>query len=124
MKIHNRASSSRIKDQLYLLSKSIYPQLTDNLVLTGCHSLLVEHIPVDRVEQTKELLGCIMVTEGMYRLPACLENCAVVYPCVGDFTVWHVCLEHDLPDHNYGIFVNGGLLVESCCISHFDNRLK
>jgi len=121
-KIHNRASETRIKNQLYLLSKSVYPELTDNLVITGAHSLLVNELPKDQVKATKDLLGDILVTEGKYRLPACLDQRAVVYPEQGEFTVYHVCLANENAESNYGIFANGGLLVESCCQLHFEKN--
>ena len=121
-KIHNRASETRIKNQLYLLSKSVYPELTDNLVITGAHSLLVTEIPKDQVKATKDLLGDILVTEGKYRLPACLDQRAVVYPEQGEFTVYHICLDNENANSNYGIFANGGLSVESCCRLHFEKN--
>jgi len=121
-KIHNRASETRIKNQLYLLSKSVYSELTENLVLTGAHSLLVNELPKDQVKATKDLLGDILVTEGKYRLPACLDQRAVVYPEQGEFTVYHVCLENENANSNYGIFANGGLSVESCCRLHFEKN--
>lgn len=56
-----------------MCSKSIYPELTENLVITGSRSLLVGKIPSDLIESTKKLLGNIIVTEDKYRLPCCLE---------------------------------------------------
>jgi len=123
-KIHNRASETRIKNQLYLLSKSVYPELTDNLVITGSHSLLVDDLPKDQVKATKELLGNIYVTEGKYRLPVCLDQRSTVYPEQGEFTVYHVCLENENESSNYGIYANGTLLVESCCRLHFEKNFS
>ena len=110
---------TRIKDQLYMCSKSIYPELTENLVITGSHSLLVDKIPSDLIEPTKNLFGNIMVTEGKYRLPCCLDDRSIVYPLEGKYNIYHVALENDNHGHNYGIYANG-LLVESCCINHID----
>jgi hypothetical protein len=47
-----------------------------------------------------------------------------VYPEQGEFTVYHVCLDNENTDSNYGIFANGGLLVESCCRLHFEKNFK
>ena len=123
-KIVNRASETRIKNQLYLLSKSIYPELTDNLVITGSHSLLVDQLPTDQIKATKELLGNIYVTEGKYRLPVCLDQRSIVYPEKGEFTIYHVCLENESESGNYAMYANGTLLVESCCRLHFDENFK
>ncbi len=116
--IHNRALEDRIKDQLYICSKSVYPELEENLVLTGCHSLLVDHLAKEYLEPTKEVLGCVMLTQGKYRIPACVDQRAEVWDHKGDYTVYHVALENESPETNYAIWANG-LLVESCCIKHF-----
>jgi hypothetical protein len=113
--IHNRALDTRVKDQLYLLSRDIYQELKENLVLTGCHSLLVDTLPRECLEGVKEVLGEIMLTQGKYRLPACVDPRSVVYPYPGQRTVYHVALENISDETNYGIWANG-LLVESCPI--------
>jgi hypothetical protein len=117
--IHNRALETRVKDQLYLLSRDIYQELKENLVITGCHSLLVDTLPKEYTEGIKEVLGCIMMTQGKFRLPACVDQRSVVYPYPGERTVYHVCLENVSDETNYGIWANG-LLVESCPIRHFN----
>jgi hypothetical protein len=117
--IHNRALETRVKDQLYLLSRDIYQELKENLVITGCHSLLVDTLPKEYTEGIKEVLGCIMTTQGKFRLPACVDQRSVVYPYPGERTVYHVCLENVSDETNYGIWANG-LLVESCPIRHFN----
>jgi len=114
--IHNRAlEDTRIKDQLYLLSRDVYQELKENLVLTGCHSLLVDTLPKECVEPTRNVLGDIMLTQGKYRLPACVDPRAEVYPYPGERIVYHVALENISDETNYGIWANG-LLVESCPI--------
>jgi len=118
--IHNEAVDNKIKDQLYSLSVSDFPDLTENLVLTGSHCLLVDTLTENQINEIKRMLyGRLYVTEGMYRLPACLDTRAKVYPKRGDFTVYHIALENTSLVANYGIYANGGLLVESCCIKHF-----
>lgn len=117
--IHNRALETRVKDQLYLLSRDIYQELKENLVVTGCHSLLVDTLPKEYTEGVKEVLGGIMMTQGKCRLPACVDQRSVVYPYPGERIVYHVALENVSDETNYGIWANG-LLVESCPIKHFN----
>jgi hypothetical protein len=58
-------------------------------------------------------MGVVCVTDGKYRLPACLDKKADIYDTTGEFTIWHIALDHNDYFMNYGIFANG-LLVESC----------
>jgi len=112
--IVHRASEERIKDQLYKCSQSEYPELFEPLVITGCHSILVDEFdsPEQR-EQTFEVLGDIFVTDKKYRLPACIDTRTTVYEEAGACTIYHLALENDDYYTNYGIYANG-LLVETC----------
>lgn len=108
------ASDERIKDQLYKCSKEQYPELTSDLVITGCHSILVDNFASEeQKETTKELLGNTFVTDDKYRLPACVDEKTSVYEVPGDYNIYHFALESDSYYKNYGVYANG-LLVESC----------
>jgi surface protein len=111
--IHHDAVKDRIKDQLYTCSSAEYPELIEDLVITGCHAILVSDLNADQRETIMELLGDIYVTEKKYRLPACVDDRASVYEVPGDYTIYHIALENDNYYWNYGIYANG-LLVESC----------
>jgi hypothetical protein len=113
--IHHRAIKERIKDQLYMCSQNKYPEVFEDLVITGCHSILVSSFKDDaQRENTMKLFnGKIYVTDAKYRLPACLDDKASVYEKEGMYTIYHIALDHDNYLMNYGIYANG-LLVESC----------
>jgi hypothetical protein len=112
--IHHKANSERIKDQLYKLSKHRYPALWEDLILTGCHSILVDaFVSEKQKERTIQINGDAYLTEDKYRLPTCADEKATVYETPGKYTVYHVALENDSYYGNYGIYANG-LLVESC----------
>ena len=112
--LFNPGTDERIEQRLYKCSTSRYPELTSDLYLTGCHSILVDTITDDeRVKLTKQL-GRIFVTDKKYRLTACVDERAEPWNSEGTYTVWHFALEHENILMNYGVFVNGGLLVESC----------
>ena len=115
--MYNPLHDSRTKNRLYLLSKSLYPSLAQNLVLTGTHSVLVDSLTIKQTTDTREVLGQVFVTNNKYRLPACADERAVVYPYEGTFDIYHVCLKNANESSNYGIYANG-LLVESCCKKH------
>ena len=116
--IYNSDNDERISERLYLLSKSIYHELSDNLVVTGGHSVLVDYITPQQQERIKLDLKCNFVTEGKYRLPAYIDERSIIYPLKGTFDIYHICLENENEQANYGIYANGGLLVESCCKRH------
>jgi hypothetical protein len=112
--IFHYASPQRIKDQLYKCTPANYPELFEDLVITGCHAILVDNF---KDEQEKEkvfnLYKDIYVTEGKYRLPACLDDRSSVYEISDNFTIYHLALENDNYYSNYGIYANG-LIVETC----------
>jgi len=110
----NPGTDERIEQRLYKCSTSRYPDLTSDLYLTGCHSILVDTITSDERAQLVKHLDRIFVTDKKYRLIACVDERAEPWNSEGTYTVWHFALEHENIKMNYGVFVNGGLLVESC----------
>ena len=110
--IHNPDNSQRTKNRLYRLSKDNYPDLYQDLYLTGCHSILVDELSEKERKDTIEALGDVYITDDKYRLMAYLDEKSEPWSKDGVFTVYHIALEHDDPYMNYGIYANG-LLVES-----------
>jgi hypothetical protein len=105
-------STQRIKDQLYVCRSEQYPDITNELVITGCHAILVKDFKEGEREKTEEILGNIYVTDDHYRLPACVDCRASVYEKEGTYMIYHLALENDDYYRNYGIYANG-LLVET-----------
>ena len=110
--IYNPSDKLRGKNRLYRCSKDKYPDLTEDLIITGCHSILVYTITDKEREDLEELMGKIYVTENRYRLMACVDERAEPYDQEGLYTIWHFALEHEHIRANYGVYANG-LLVES-----------
>jgi Hint domain len=113
--IHHPANiEERMKEQLYKCSPSAYPELTEDLVLTGAHSILVTAFK-DEAEKERAIKvnGDLYVTDGKGRLPACADERATVYETAGTYMIYHFALEHDDYYMNYGVYANG-LLVETC----------
>ena len=112
--IYNTASSVRNKEQLYKCSTKEYPELFEDLVITGSHALLVDNFANDLQKQKViQINGATFVTDKKYRLPVCADFRSSVYEIVGDFNIYHLALDNDDYFCNYGIWANG-LLVESC----------
>ena len=111
-KMYNPGNNLKSKDRLYKCTKENYPEITEDLIITGCHSILTNHVTVEQRKLTEELMGNVYVTENHYRLPACVDDRAEPYTVGGLHNIWHIALEHSDYYMNYGIYANG-LLVET-----------
>jgi hypothetical protein len=108
------ASQERNKKQLFVYRCDQYPEILEDLVITGCHSILVDRFSCDQQrEKTIETNGDIYVTDKKYRLPAYADEKAVIFEASGDYLIYHLALENEDYYMNYGIYANG-LLVETC----------
>ena len=114
--IENPGDDERTEHRLYKCSTSKYPQLKDDLYITGCHSILEFPITEKQKEDTIKHLGEVYVTDKKYRLMACVDDRAEPWNSKGTYTIWHFALENNNERMNYGVYVNGGLLVETCSI--------
>jgi len=112
--IYNHARPEREKHQLYKCTSEHFPEVFEDLVITGCHSILVSDFtgPEQRAKSL-EVNGDIFITDDKYRLPACVDDRTLVYEKVGPTLIYHIALENDNYFHNYGVYANG-LLVETC----------
>jgi hypothetical protein len=110
--IENVICKERIKNKLYVCKQSEYQEIFEDLIITGCHAILVDDFKEEQREKTEEVLGNIFVTDNKYRLPACVDVKAKPYEKPGKFTIYHIALENNDYYMNYGIYANG-LLVES-----------
>ena len=120
--IENPDNDERIEQRLYKLSPSKYPDLKDDLFITGCHSILVRNITYKQRCDTIKYVERVFVTDKKYRLMACVDENAEPWNSKGTYTIWHFALEHENVKMNYGVYANGGLLVETCCINRLQNK--
>ena len=112
--IKHVASNERIKDQLYVYSKDKVNEVMEPLIITGCHSVLVDKfVSEEQRQKTIKVNGDTYVTDRKYRLPACADERASVYEVPGTYTIYHFALENNDYYMNYGVYANG-LLVETC----------
>jgi hypothetical protein len=120
--ILNPGDDERTENRLYKCSTSKYPQLKDDLYITGCHSILEFPITEKQKEDTIKHLGKLFVTDKKYRLMACVDERAEPWNCEGVYTIWHFALENHDKRMNYGVYANGGLLVETCSIDFLKKK--
>jgi hypothetical protein len=120
--IQNPGDNQRIENRLYKCSPSKYPALTQDLYITGCHSILEFPITDKQKEDTIKHLGKLFVTDKQYRLMACVDDRAEPWNSEGTYTIYHFALEHADEAMNYGVYANGGLLVETCSIKFLKHK--
>ena len=119
--IQNPGDDERSENRLYKCSTSNYPDLTDDLYITGCHSILEFPITERQKESIINHLGNLFVTDKKYRLMACVDERAEPWNSKGLYNIWHFALEHHDVKMNYGVYANG-LLVETCSINFLKNK--
>lgn len=110
-----------MKDRLFICSKHVYPELFEDLVITGSHSILVDSLTDKEREGIVNVVGRIFVTDNKYRLMACVDERAKLFDQTGEFNIYHLALENNNELMNYGIYANG-LLVETCSINFLKNK--
>ncbi len=120
--INNSGTDERTENRLYKCSKNVYSELNEDLIITGCHSLLVNEITEKQRAKIIESLGGIYVTDRKYRLMAYIDEKAQPWISEGTYTIWHFALEHNDEAMNYGVYANGGLLVETCSLRFIRNK--
>jgi hypothetical protein len=119
--LQNPGDDERIENRLYKCSPSKYPNLTADLYLTGCHSILEFPLTDQQREATLQKWGKLFVTDKKHRLMACVDQRAEPWNSLGEYTIWHFALEHRDEGMNYGVYANG-LLVETCSIRFLKNK--
>lgn len=115
--IQNPGNDERTENRLYKCSTSKYPKLKEDLYITGCHSILEFPITEKQKADTIKHLGKLFVTDMKYRLMACVDERAEPWNSNDTYTIWHFALKNSDERMNYGVYVNGGLLVETCSIN-------
>jgi hypothetical protein len=114
--LYNPANDERTENRLYKCSPNAYSELTEDLYITGCHSILVDTVTYTEKAEILKSLGRIFITDKKYRLMASIDARAQPWNCEGTYTIWHFALENADIRMNYGVYANG-LLVESCSIN-------
>ena len=116
-KLDNPGDNSRIPNRIYKCTKEQYPDLNNDLFITGHHCILVDNISEKEREEIQDLYSKIYVTENKYRLPCFLDKKSEVLTKKETVDIFHIALENKNYFGNYGIYANG-LLVESCSLRY------
>jgi hypothetical protein len=103
-------------DKIYKCSNDNYPEIFEDLYITGLHAVLVDNLTNDQQTQIKTIYNDNeLMTDSKYRLPVCFDDRAIPYEEEEQIFIYHLALDHENENLNYGIFANG-LLVETASI--------
>jgi len=119
-------TEERIANKLYVLSPLEYPELLEELVVTGAHSILVDALTEEQQTKIPYTIEAPFKIGDKYRLPVCLDERAKSYDQTKHTTfyhttVYHFSLECDDELQNHAVYANG-LLSETCCLKHMRER--
>jgi hypothetical protein len=114
--LHQSGTKERTEDGLYRCSTRQYEDLTEDLYITGGHSILENQITEKQKDLMLQKMGKLFITEKKYRVMAWADERAEPWESEGEYTIWHFALENNDEGMNYGVYANGGLLVETCSI--------
>lgn len=114
-KLYNPGHTLKSVNRLYKCTPANYPELTEDLIITGHHAILAKTITEKQRADLIEITGNIFITDRSYRLIACVDDRAQPYTEEGVHTIWHFALENPEQTWNYGVYAHG-LPVESCSI--------
>jgi len=120
-KMYNSDKKERKKTKLYKYTSDHYPEIFEDLIITGGHSILVDELSEDQKSNTLKYWESLEKVDDKYRLLAVVDEKSQIYEEEGIFKIYHFALESDDETKAYGIYANG-LLVESCPINYFKNH--
>jgi hypothetical protein len=111
--MYHNISEENKRNQLYKYSSDKYPEIFEDLVITGGHSILLDSLNEEEIKKQHEWISeSDLLIDNKYRMLAFLDEKSVTYEPAGLYTIYHLALEGDY-NKNYGIYANG-LLVEAC----------
>jgi hypothetical protein len=97
--------------KIYKCSKENYPELFEDLLITGYHGILVDELSEENKEKTILSGNNVYKVEDKWALLASLDNRATPHDEYGIYTVYHVAVSKSRK-HKFGIYSNG-LLTEA-----------
>lgn len=101
---------------MYQMQRTDTNGLTDDLIITGGHSILVDDLGINK-KRNERIMRNKMI-DDKYLLLASISGDFVKIQESHPFTYYHLVLESDDPNKQFGIWANG-VLSESTCKKDF-----
>ncbi len=117
----NKLTEERINAHIYKLNKIDFPELLEDLFITGGHPLLVDDLDEETKKKLLDMDDTPIITEGKYRVFAMIHPKAELWNDEKEHEIFDIVLENEDPKKNIGIWVNG-ILTESMDEEFFLNN--
>jgi len=112
--VHHSGNKERTKENLYQLTKKNYPTLFEDLIVSGCESILVDSITQTQRNKIVENSSSIIFFDNKYGLHAYADEKAIPHEKAGTYTMYQIALMN-IGDKNSGCYANG-LLVSTASV--------
>jgi hypothetical protein len=100
---------------MYKMRKTETNDLTEDLIVIGGHSLLVDELTKEERSITDSIWGSPLKIDGKYLLLAGISDKFELMEGNDVYTYYHFCVENDGNDETrYGIWANGTLVETPC----------
>ena len=106
---------------MYKMKKTDNNALIEDLIITGCHSILVDDLGSFK-EENDMLVGSTQMIDDKYLLLSAVSDQFVKLDNTNLYTYYHFILENNGNDERFGVWANG-VLVEASCMKHFINHI-
>lgn len=93
-KMLNFNDNKRIGRRMYRCSTEKYPELFEDLYISGYHSILVDSLTTEQTNKCIKIHKKPLITEDMYRLPAYIDERTEPYIYKGIINIWHIALDN------------------------------
>jgi len=118
----NNPNSEKFNECMYKMAKTDTNGLTEDLIVTEGHSILVDDLG-DAMKQNRRILGGLHKIDDKFLLLAAVSKDFVKLEGNDTYTYYHLALENDgNDDARYGIWANGGVLTETVSVNQFNER--
>lgn len=106
-------------NKLFIYSKQDYPELFDDLIVTGGHSILVDNLSnQEYFETSKYYWREPKKVIDKFLLLSVINNKAKILEEEGEFIVYQIVLDSPEENQQYGIYANG-ILSETMSIEYY-----
>jgi surface protein len=110
-------SEKNTMKKFFVMDKSKNDLLTKDLIITGGHSILLDNLTEEQYNKMKSSKTKYIKVHDKYKLLAFFNEDFVGKTDKSKETVYLLVLEADDDFKVYGVYVNGGMIIESCGIA-------
>lgn len=93
-----------------------------DVIVTGRHGILVDEITEEEKNNVKNCGTELRYIEDKIVLPACASDKFERIVSDKEYELWHFALENDDVNAVFGVYINDGILSESCSEAVITNQ--